>query len=66
VQIEGVKPKEDWNGNKPDVLRLHVFGLRAFARVPDKKHNKLAVKSLTCTARLQLLLLPRSDPLLYE
>jgi transposase InsO family protein len=42
-------PEEAWNGNKPNLSRLRVFGCRAFVHVPDKHRSKLEAKSLVCT-----------------
>jgi hypothetical protein len=34
-------PQEAWNGRKPNVFHLRVFGCKAFAHVPDEKKIKL-------------------------
>ena len=38
-------PYERWNGTKPDVSNLRVFGCRAYVHVPDEKRKKLDRKS---------------------
>jgi len=40
--------QEAWNGRKPDVFHLRVFGCKAFAHVPDEKRTKLESKSMPC------------------
>ena len=41
-------PYERWNGTKPDVSNLRVFGCKAYAHVPDEKRKKLDKKSQKC------------------
>ena len=38
--LEGKTPYEAWNGVKPDLSHLKVFGGDAFLHVPDEKRNK--------------------------
>ena len=38
-------PYERWNGTKPDVSNLRVFGCTAYVHVPDEKRKKLDRKS---------------------
>ena len=41
-------PYERWNGQKPDVSNLRVFGCKAYAHIPDEKRKKLDWKSEKC------------------
>ena len=41
-------PYERWNGGKPDVSNLRVFGCKSYARVPDEKRKNLDPKSQKC------------------
>ena len=43
--IKGSKtPLEVWNGEKPDVSHLKVFGCMAYAHVPDAQRQKVEKK----------------------
>ena len=42
--LEGKTPYKAWNGIKPDLSHLKVFGCDAFLHVPDEKRNKLQSK----------------------
>jgi hypothetical protein len=46
--LDSKTPQEAWNGRKPDVFHLKVFGCKAFAHVPDEKRTKLESKSMPC------------------
>ena len=41
-------PYERWNGEKPDVSNLRVFGCKAYAHIPKEKRKKLDPKSQKC------------------
>jgi len=34
-------PEEAWNGRRPDVSHLKIFGCTAYAHIPDEKRKKL-------------------------
>ncbi|KAG6411307.1 hypothetical protein SASPL_129387 [Salvia splendens] len=38
-------PQEAWNGRKPGIAHLRVFGSKAYAQVPDQTRSKLDDKS---------------------
>ncbi|KAG6427292.1 hypothetical protein SASPL_111534 [Salvia splendens] len=40
-----MKPQEAWNGRKPGIAHLRVFGSKAYAHVPDQMRSKLDDKS---------------------
>ncbi len=46
--LDSKTPQETWNGRKPNVSHLKVFGCKAFAHVPNKKRTKLESKSMPC------------------
>ena len=41
-------PYTEWFGKKPSVTHLHIFGAKAFVRIPDAKRHKLDPKSTKC------------------
>jgi hypothetical protein len=41
-------PYELWNGQKPSIGHLKVFGCRAYAHIPDERRSKLAAKAVAC------------------
>ncbi len=41
-------PYQIWNGEKPDVRHLRIFGSESFVHVPDAKRRKLDPKSIKC------------------
>jgi hypothetical protein len=41
-------PFEDWSDNKSEVTHFHIFGSRAWARVPSKKRKALDPQSHPC------------------
>jgi hypothetical protein len=43
--INGVTPFEVWNGSKPDVSTLRVFGCCAYVHVPKEQRSKLDAKA---------------------
>jgi len=43
--LEGKTPHQAWNGIKPDLSQLRVFGCDAYLHVPDEQRTKLEVKS---------------------
>lgn len=46
VAVDGdITPYEAWNGRKPDVSKLRVFGSECFVHVPKPLRKKLDVKS---------------------
>ena len=46
--LEGTTPFEAWNGSKPDVNNLHIFGCSAYAHVPKAERQKLYSKTRKC------------------
>jgi hypothetical protein len=40
--------QEAWNGRKPNVSHLRVFGCKTFTHVPDENRTKLESKSMPC------------------
>ncbi len=44
--LDSKTPQEAWNGRKPNVSHLRVFGCKAFTHVPDEKRTKLESKSM--------------------
>ena len=46
--LEGRTPQEAWNGYRPDVSHLRVFGCIAYAHIPDQRRSKLDDKSYPC------------------
>lgn len=47
-QYASKTPYEMWNGKKPDLSHLRIFGSEAFVHVPDAKRRKLDAKSIRC------------------
>lgn len=43
--LEDLTPQEAWNGQKPTVSHLRVFGSVSYAHVPDQRRKKLEDKS---------------------
>lgn len=43
-----VTPYEAWNGRKPMVSHMRVFGCLAYALVPSQQHHKLQDKAIKC------------------
>jgi len=46
--LDGCTPYEAWNGSKPDLAHIKVFGCDAYLFVPDEKRGKLQAKSQKC------------------
>jgi transposase InsO family protein len=46
--LKELTPYEAWNGTKPDLSHLKVFGCDAYLHVPDEKRSKLQAKSQKC------------------
>ena len=46
--LEGVTPYEAWNGTKPDVRCLCIFGCSTYAHVPKVERDKLNSKARRC------------------
>ena len=46
--LEGKTPFEAWNGVRPDLSHLKVFGCDAYLHVPDEARTKLESKSRNC------------------
>ena len=46
--LQKVTPCEAWNGIKPDVSSLRVFGCSAYAHVPKTERRKLDAKARKC------------------
>ena len=46
--LEGITPYEAWNGSKPSVDSLRVFGCSAYAHVPKAERRKLDPKTRKC------------------
>lgn len=43
-----VTPAEKWNGKRPDVKNLRVFGTVAYSHVPDQLRTKWDKKAEMC------------------
>ncbi|KAL8123369.1 hypothetical protein AgCh_011370 [Apium graveolens] len=43
--LNGKTPYEAWNGDKPDLTHLRVFGCTAFVKIPSKNVKKLDNRS---------------------
>jgi transposase InsO family protein len=43
--FQGATPYERWNGEKPSVDHLRIFGCQVYVHVPDQTRNKLAPKA---------------------
>ena len=43
--LNNMTPYEAWNGVKPDLSQIKVFGCDAYLFVPDEKQGKLQAKS---------------------
>jgi len=48
VSVKGRTPFEIWNGRRPNLSNLRVFGCRAFVHVPRERRDKLDSKSVEC------------------
>ena len=46
--LQNVTPYEAWNGRKPSVAHLRVFGCLEYALVPQKHQTKLDDKAIKC------------------
>ena len=46
--VKGKTPFEAWNGEKPNVKHLRIFGCEAYAHVPKDERKKLDSKSRKC------------------
>ena len=46
--LEDRTPQEVWNGNKPSLSHLRVFGCDAYGHVPKEKRTKLDSKFEKC------------------
>ena len=46
--LKGITPYEAWNGVKPDLSLLRVFGCSAYAHVPKVERSKLDLKARKC------------------
>eukprot|EP00253_Pinus_taeda_P018200 PITA_18200 len=71
--VKDQTPFEAWNGTKPEVTHLRVFGSRAWARIPSKKIKALDPQSIECIfvgypdgVKGYRLLLPSTDKLIIE
>ena len=47
--LDNMTPYEAWNGIKPDLSHIKVFGCDAYLFVPNEKRGKLQAKSQKCT-----------------
>ena len=47
--LDNMTPYEAWNGVKPDLSHIKVFGCDAYLFVPNEKQGKLQAKSQKCT-----------------
>ena len=43
-EVRKQTPQEAWNGQKPTISHLKVFGSIAYAHVPDQRRTKLKIK----------------------
>lgn len=46
--LDGKTPYEAWNGVRPDLSHIKVFGCDAYLFIPDEKRGKLQAKSQKC------------------
>jgi hypothetical protein len=46
--IKDKTPYEAWSGLKPEVTHFHIFGSRAWARIPSEKRKALDPQSTEC------------------
>ena len=46
--ITGKTPFEAWAGMQPEVSHFHIFGSRAWARIPTEKRKALKPQSKEC------------------
>ena len=47
--LDNMTPYEAWNGVKPDLSHIKVFGCDTYLFVPNEKRGKLQAKSRKCT-----------------
>lgn len=45
IAVSGMTPYEKWNGDRPDIGYLRVFGCRAFMHIPKQKRSKWDIKA---------------------
>lgn len=50
--VEGKTPKETWNGRKPSISHMHVFGCVVYAKVLDQTRTKLDAKDVNIVSWL--------------
>jgi hypothetical protein len=43
--VKDKTPYEAWSGLQPEVIHFHIFGSRAWARIPSEKRKALDPKS---------------------
>jgi hypothetical protein len=48
IDFKDKTPYEAWSGLKPEVTHFHIFGSRAWARIPSKKRKALDPQSIEC------------------
>jgi hypothetical protein len=46
--VKDKTPYEAWSGLKPEVTHFHIFGLRAWERIPSEKRKELDPQSIEC------------------
>ena len=46
--LQSITPYEAWNGKKPSIGHLRVFGCLAYALVPMQQRRKLDDKAVKC------------------
>ena len=46
--VKDMTPEKAWNGSKPSVDHLRVFGCISHVYIPDSKRTKLDDKSVRC------------------
>ncbi len=46
--VHGMTPEAKYNGRKPDLSHLKVFGCIAYVHVPDELRTKLDLKAEKC------------------
>ena len=46
--VQGMTPYEVWNGRKPNVSNLRIFGCNAYAHIPKDERGKMDSKTRRC------------------
>ena len=46
LSLNNKTPEEIWNGKRPDISHLRIFGCKAMVKVPDNQRSKIDKKSM--------------------